>query len=174
MYGMKKIILLFGGMLSIILHVVAQQRIVAECTITYSIVADASVTDKDLVESLKESLKIVYIKGNNSRSDLISPAFAQSTFFDKTDGKAVVLREFGNNKFMTKLDNAGWKKQNIKFDGLSIITSNETKTILGYECKKATIQLKDGSSFDIYFATAIVPSVKEYEYQFKDVPGLVL
>ena len=174
MYGMKKIILLFGGMLSIILHVVAQQRIVAECTITYSIVADASVTDKDLVESLKESSKIVYIKGNNSRSDLISPAFAQSTFFDKTDGKAVVLREFGNNKFMTKLDNAGWKKQNIKFDGLSIITSNETKTILGYECKKATIQLKDGSSFDIYFATAIVPSVKEYEYQFKDVPGLVL
>lgn len=171
---MKKIVLFFGGMLSIMLHVVAQQRIVAECTITYSIVADANVADKDLIESLKESIKVVYIKGNNSRSDLISPAFTQSTFFDKSDGNAVVLREFGNNKFMTKLDNAAWKKQNAKFEGLSISVSNETKSILGYECKKATIQLKDGSSFEIYFATAIAPSVKGYEYQFKDVPGLVL
>ena len=36
------------------------------------------------------------------------------------------------------------------------------------------MQLKDGSSFAIYYATAIVPSVKEFEYQFKDIPGFVL
>jgi GLPGLI family protein len=152
----------------------AQQRIVAECTITYSIAADSSSTDKDLVESLKESTKTIYIKGNNCRADLFSPAFKQSTFFDKTDGNAVVLREFGNNKFMTNLDNAAWKKQNSKFDGLTISNTNETKSILGYECKKATIQLQDSSYYELYFATAIAPSVKEFDYQFKDVPGFVL
>lgn len=171
---MKKTILLFSWMLAIILHVHAQQRIVAECTITYSIEADSSNADKELVASLKESSKIVYIKGNNSRVDLISPAYIQSTFFDKTDGGAIVLREFGNNKFMTKLDNRAWEKQNKKFDGLIINTLNDTKVILGYECKKAVIQLKDGSVYHLFFATAIAPSVKEYEYEFKNVPGLVL
>ncbi|HEX3024448.1 MAG TPA: hypothetical protein VHP12_04490 [Chitinophagaceae bacterium] len=78
---MKKTILLFGWMLAIILQLHAQQRIVAECTITYSIETDSSNTDKDLTESLKESSKIVYIKGNNSRVDLISPSYIQSTFF---------------------------------------------------------------------------------------------
>ena len=156
------------------MHLNAQQRIVAECTITYSITADANITDKDMVESLKESTKTVYIKGNNSRTDLISPAFTQSTFFDKTEGTAIVLREFGNNKFMTKLDKDAWKKQNSKFEELTINSSNETKVILGYECKKATMQLMDGSSYVVYFANAIAPSVKEFEYQFKDVSGLVL
>ncbi|MDE3143655.1 MAG: hypothetical protein KGL19_05840 [Bacteroidota bacterium] len=171
---MKKTILLFGWMLSSILHLSAQQRIVAECTIIYSIATDSSNIDKDLIESLKESSKIVYIKGNNSRVDLISPAYIQSTFFDKTDGNAIVLREFGNNKFMTKLDNEAWEKQNKKFDGLIINTSADTKTILGYECKKAALQLKDGSMYNLFFATSIAPSVKEYEYEFKNVPGLVL
>ncbi len=171
---MKKTVLLFGWMLSVIFHLGAQQRIVAECTITYSIVADSSVNEKDLTESLKESTKIVYIKGNNSRVDLISPAFIQSTFFDKTDGEAIVLREFGNNKFMSKLDNETWEKQNKKFEGLIISSSSETKTILGYECKKATLKLKDETIYNIFFASAIAPSVKEFEYQFKNVPGLVL
>ena len=171
---MKKILLLFALTLAMKMDLDAQQRIVAECTITYSISADANITDKDMVESLKESIKTVYIKGNNSRTDLVSPAFTQSTFFDKTEGTATVLREFGNNKFMTKLDKDAWKKQNSKFEGLTINSSNETKVILGYECKKATIQLKNGSSYVIYFANAIAPSVKEFEYQFKDVSGLVL
>lgn len=171
---MKKLIVLFVGLIIIVNTIPAQQRVVAECTITYAITADKSITDKDLIESLQSSTKTVYIKGNNSRSDLISPAFTQSTFFDKSNGAVVVLREFGNNKFMSRLDNDNWKKKNGKLDGLSISISGETKTILGYECKKAILQLKDGSSFSLFYATAITPSVKEFEYQFKDIPGLVL
>lgn len=171
---MKKVITFFGLILATVVNIKAQQRVVAECTISYSITADKTITDKDLIESLQASAKTVYIKGNNSRSDLVSPAFTQSTFFEKSNGNAVVLREFGNNKFMTKLDNDNWKKRNAKFDGIIITISGETKNILGYECKKAVLQLKDGSSFSLYFATAIAPSVKEFEYQFKDIPGLVL
>ena len=52
--------------------------------------------------------------------------------------------------------------------------SGDIKTILGYECKKAVLELKDGSTFTLYYATNIVPSVKEFEYQFKDIPGFVL
>ena len=57
---------------------------------------------------------------------------------------------------------------------MTLSLATDTKTILGYECKKALIQLKDGNMFTVYYATNIITSVKEFEYPFKDVPGLVL
>ena len=68
----------------------AQQRVVAECTITYLISATDGNADKDVMESLKASTKIVYIKGNDCRTDLISPSFTQSQFFNKNAGTAVI------------------------------------------------------------------------------------
>ncbi|HEY1020304.1 MAG TPA: hypothetical protein VGE25_14965 [Sediminibacterium sp.] len=150
------------------------QRVIADCSVSYTISAEEGSADKDVTESLKASTKNVYIKGNDSRTDLVSPTFTQSLIYNKSTGSAVILREFGNNRFMTKLDNARWKEENKKYDGMTVILSAETKTILGYECKKALMQLKDGTVFTLYYATAIIPSVKEFEYQFKDIPGFVL
>ena len=169
-----KIFLFITSLLIIQTVAISQTRVVADCTITYAISTDGS-TDKEVNESLKASTKTVYIRGNESRSDLSSPSFTQSLLYSKTTGNAVILREFGNNKFMTKLDAKAWAAENKKYDGMSVSLANpETKTILGYECKKAVITLKDGTAFTLFYATAIVPSVKEYEYQFKDIPGFVL
>lgn len=153
---------------------VKAQRVIADCSISYTISTEEGSADKDVSESLKASTKQVYIKGNDSRTDLVSPSFTQSLIYNKSTGSAVILREFGNNKFMTKLDNARWKEENKKYDGMTVVLSAETKTILGYECKKALMQLKDGTVFTLYYASAIIPSVKEFEYQFKDIPGFVL
>lgn len=153
---------------------VKSQRVIADCSISYTISADEGTADKDVSESMKASTKNVYIKGNDSRTDLVSPGFTQSLIYNKSTGSAVILREFGNNKFMTKLDNTRWKEENKKYEGMTVALSAETKTILGYECKKALMQLKDGTVFTLYYASAIVPSVKEFEYQFKDIPGFVL
>jgi len=153
----------------------AQQRVLAECTITYNItVTDSTNADKDLAVSLKSSYKTVFIKGNDSRTDLISPAFIQSVIYDKTTGKATILREFGSNKFITKLTNTQWNKENSKYENATLQFLDETKTIAGYICKKCILKLTDGSTFNMYYTTTIIPSVREFEYQFKDVPGLVL
>jgi len=167
---MKKTITFFGLMLFFFIKMNAQQRIVAECTINYARVVDDSTSQKQPANSTK----IVYIKGNDSRIDIISPTFSQSIFYDKNSGNAVVLREFGNNKVMTKLSKTQWIEKNQKFEGVSVNLIGDTKNILGYECKKATIETKDGNLITVFYATAIVTSVKEFEYQFKDVPGLVL
>ena len=153
----------------------AQQRVVADCTITFAISADESNGDKAAIAYLKASTKTVYIRANDSRTDLVSPSFTQTLLYNKSTGNAVILREFGNNKFMTKLDNSKWAAENKKYEGMKITYINtDTKTILGYECKKAVMELKDGSSYSLYYATNIVPSVKEFEFQFKDIPGFVL
>lgn len=169
-----KIFLPIATALFICTAAISQTRVVADCTVTYAISADET-SDKDVNESLKASTKTVYIRGNESRSDLVSPSFTQSLLYSKTTGSSVILREFGNNKFMTKLDAKAWAAENKKYDGMTVSLANtETKTILGYDCKKAVIQLKDGTAFTLYYATAIVPSVKEFEYQFKDIPGFVM
>jgi len=170
---MKKLI---GSFLLLILslNIQAQQRVVAECTITYSINIDDSQASNEAMASLKSSSKTVFIKGMNSRTDLSSPTFMQSMIYQKNTGTAVILREFGANKFMTKLDQAKWKEENKQFDGMRIETTGETKTIIGYECKKVNMVMANGSVFSVYYTPAIAPSVKEFEYQFKDIPGLVL
>jgi GLPGLI family protein len=164
---MKKVISFFGLLLFVIVQINAQQRTVAECVVNYAVVADSNA-------DMSHTTKIVYIKGNDCRTDIISPSFTQTIFYDKTTGNAVVLREFGNNKVMTKLSKTQWIEKNKKFDGAAITMVGDTKNILGYECKKAIIQTSDGNSITVFYATLISPSVKEFEYQFKDIPGFVL
>ncbi|KAF0243308.1 MAG: hypothetical protein FD183_40 [Chitinophagaceae bacterium] len=167
--------MLLVGLNLLIGSIYAQTRVVAECTVSYSISVDnATGLDKEAVELLKSSSKTVYIKGNDSRVDLMSSSFLQTMIFDKTTGKAVILRELGANKFMTKLESKAWIAQNSKYNGMTISYENETKNILGYDCKKAVLKLQNGTSFSVYYATAITPSVKEFEFQFKDIPGFVL
>ena len=163
---MKKVISFFGLLLFIFLQLNAQQRVVAECTINYAISENES--------SNSNSTKTVYIKGNDSRMDIISSSFSQSIYYDKASGNAVVLREFGNNKVMTKLSKSQWIEKNKKFEGATVNLVGDTKIILGYECKKATLQATEGTVVSLFYATAIIPSVKEFEYQFKDIPGFVL
>jgi GLPGLI family protein len=151
-----------------------QQRVVAECTIVYAISVDSSSTDKTLSDNLKSATKTIFIKGNNSRIDLASAAFTQSIFYDKAKGSAIILRELGSNKFITKLDSTQWLQEKQEFDSMVTTITKDTKKILGYDCKKVQLQLKNGKVYTVYFTPTLLPSVKEVDYEFKDIPGLVL
>lgn len=165
---MKQVIIFFGLILIGLTQLVAQQRTVAECTVNYSIFVDSTNS------SLKGATKTLFIKGNDVRIDVSSSAFNQTTFYDKSSGNAVVLREIGNNKIMTKLSKTQWLEKNSKFENATVDIIGDTKIILGYECKKAIIKAKDSSTITAYYAVNITPSVKEFEVYFKNVPGFVL
>lgn len=166
---MKNILLVL--FLGLMLQSNAQQRVVAECTINYNVVADTLNPSNKYLASASKS---VYIKGNESRTDLISKSFSQTVIYDKSTGNAVVLREIGNNKLITKLNKTQWIEKNKKFDSAVVNFYSDTKVLLGYECKKATITYTNGSVTQVYYTTAFVPSVRDYEYSLKDIPGLVL
>lgn len=148
------------------------QRIVAECTIEYSIQPDTSFQLNKAAPF--SGTKRVYIKGNDARVDVESPGFLQSLIYDKTNQQAVVLRVLGTNKFITRLQPADWIQENKKFDSLKITYQAGSKTIIGYECKLATLLLKDGTEYRLYYTTSIAPSVREFDFIFKDIPGFVL
>jgi len=148
----------------------AQQRIVAECTVVYKVESQDNAT----ASMRQKATKTVYIKSNNARIDLVAPAYAQSTIYNKSTGVATVLRSFGEDKYMTSLNAKQWRNLNMPLDSIQIQFTNDSISVLDYSCKKALLQLKNGTTITVYYTTAIIPSVRDYEYMFKDIPGFVL
>jgi len=163
---------------------IAAQRIVAECTIEYRVQPDSGWTEKNkdqYQDNISDNnpisfsgIKRVFIKGNDLRTDMDSPGFLQSMIYDKSNQQSVILRVIGTNKFITKLEGNDWQQEMKKYDSVQITYLNSFKTIIGYDCKSLVLKLKDGSEYLIYYTTSIVPSVREFELAFKDVPGFVL
>jgi GLPGLI family protein len=146
------------------------QKIFGDGTIQFS-VAIIKQTNDTLASSIT---KTVYLKGKQVRIDLISPTFIQSTLYYGASDSAVILKELGNNKYITLLNSKQWHEANAEYDSMQINWLTETKTIINYICKKATATLKNGKSFSFFYTTDIKPSMPENPVQFKNVPGLVL
>ena len=149
-------------------------KVIADCTIQYDLSIEDAKADPGFVNSMKGAIKTVYIKGTRSRSDLVSTSFTQTTLNDTRSDTTIVLKELGNVKYMSFLNEQKRQQQNKKFEGITFAPSGETKTILGYECTKAVAKLKDGSALNVYYAPSVTLSNKEYEYQFRNISGLVL
>lgn len=146
------------------------QVVVGDCTVTYAIAGGDAGTNKNL----QGATKTFYVKGKLSRVDLSSRDFKQSIIYDAKSGDAVILKEVGSEKYKSVYTAEQWRNENKRFEGYKITSTNERKTILGYDCKKVIVTLKDGSIYNMYCALAIIPSVSENPYQFKDTPGFVL
>jgi len=144
--------------------------IIGDCTVTYKISGGDATTNTNL----SNATKIFYLKGKMARTDIIGTNYKQFVIYDNAEGTATILREIGSEKYMTSLSVEEWQKQNSHFEGQTITLDNDTKTILGYECKRAVAHLKDGSTYNMYYTSAIIPSASENPFEFKDVPGLVL
>lgn len=145
-------------------------KVVGDCTITYSVTQTAGNDNTGATGSVKT----VYIKGMNCRSDITSPSFSQSIIYNHNTGSAVILRTISQGKFITSLDATHWQQQNSVYEGMKLSLVNESKTILGYECKKAVATLKNDSTYIIWYTTTVKPTIQENPFQFKDVPGFVL
>lgn len=172
---MKK---LFGAITLIVFnqfYCVAQSgKFVSDCTVFFDIAAEGSEANPAVAKTMEGATRILYIKGLKSRSDLITNSFKQTTLTDSKTDSTVILRELGNAKYISYLDGNSMKEKNKKYEGIEFTNTSEKKTILGFECKKAVAKLASGTSYNIFYTTSIVPSNKQYEYQFKSLPGFVL
>jgi GLPGLI family protein len=144
--------------------------VVGDCTVTYRISGSDATTNNNL----QGASKILYVKGKMARTDMIGANYRQSVIYNNNSGTAVILKEIGTEKYMSDYSAAEWKKENKNFEGQTINFTSDTKTILGYECKKAVAKLKDGTYYNIYYSEAIKLTACENPFQFKEIPGFVL
>lgn len=141
-------------------------KIVAECTITYAVSIEGG--------NNGQTIKTLYIKGKKTRSEISNPSFSQATIFDNKEGNAVVMKEVGDDKYISFFTADQWKEKNRIWDSSTVSITSETKVILNLACRKAIIQTKSGNRYNVYFTTGMTASATENPYQFKNITGLVL
>jgi GLPGLI family protein len=141
------------------------QRSIAEATIVYDIKADAF---------NGTATSTVYVKGNNTRTEMVSALGKETTIFNSKTNSAVILKEFSGQKLMITLTKENWKAKNIQYNNIKFDLTDETKIIGGYNTKKAIGKMADGKTFEVYYAPDLVPANKEYDPTFSNLPGLAI
>jgi GLPGLI family protein len=150
------------------------QKKVSECTIVYDIQVQTDSKEPQMADMFDGATTTVYIKGNMSRSELVSSLGMQSTIIDTRTGNVVVLKEYGDQKYLIRMTKANWEDANKKYEGLVFTNTDETKVISGYKCQKAIGKMSDGKTFSVFYTTEIIPENKDFEYAYKSLPGLAM
>ncbi len=150
------------------------QRKLTEATISYDIVINTSNTTPQTADLLDGATSVIYLKGNSSRSELVSSLGTQATIIDGKTGDVTILKDYGDQKYMIRMTPANWKESNKKYEGISFTYVEEFKTIAGYNCQKAIGKLADNSTFTVYFTKDLVPVNKDFQYLNKNLPGLAM
>ena len=150
------------------------QKTFSEGTLVYNISVETGSKEPNMADMFDGATTTVYIKGSQSRSDMVSGLGSEITYLDNKTGKGVILKDYSGQKLMITLTKDDWDKKNKKYEGIKFEPTSESATIGGYSCKKVLATLGDGTSFIVYYAPDLISTNKDYNYQFKNLPGLAV
>lgn len=148
------------------------QKSLSEGSLIYTISVETGSAEPKMADMLDGATTTVYLKGNMSRTEMISGLGSEATIYNAATGNGVILKEYSGQKLMITLTPQDWQKNNKKYEGITFDNTGETSVIDGYNCQKAVAKLKDGSTFTVYYTTDVTLPNKNYDYQFKTLPGL--
>jgi GLPGLI family protein len=150
------------------------QKRISEGVISYDIVINTGTGKPRAADFFDGATSTVYLKGNQSRTEMVSSLGTQSTIIDGAKDAIFILKEYGEQKYLIQLTGSNWMDANKKNDNVQFSYSDETKTILGYKCNKAIGTLADGSTFTVWYTADLIPENKDFQYVNKSLPGLAM
>jgi len=150
------------------------QKVLSEGMIQYDISVQTGSSEAKMADVFDGATGLVFIKGNQSRTELKSAIGNSISIYDSKAGTGVVIREFGSQKLLIRMNAKNWTDKNKKYEGMTFTKTGETKKIAGYNCEQATAKLTDGNTFTVYYTTELVLENKNYDAQFKNLPGVPL
>ena len=150
------------------------QKKLTEATITYDIIVSTNNKSPQAADLLDGATSVIYLKGNSSRSEMLSSLGKQSTIIDGKTGDVTVLKDYGEQKYMITMTPDNWRQSNKKYEGITFTYVEEYKTIAGYKCQKAIGHLPDTGTFIVYFTKDLEPINKDFQYLNKNLPGLAI
>ena len=171
---MKTIQTVMAILLSMAMGSLYAQKTISEGSLVYNIVIQTGEKEPKMADALDGAVTTVYIKGTQTRTDMVSALGSETTIHDAKTGAATILKEYSGQKLMYSLTAENWKSKNKKYDGIVFENTTETASIAGYNCIKAIAKLSDGSSFWVYYTPDLVILNKDYDQTFKNLPGLAL
>jgi GLPGLI family protein len=148
------------------------QKALSEGTLVYNMSVETGSGEPKMADMLDGATTTIYLKGNESRSELVSSLGREATIFNVSTGKGVMLKDYSGQKLMITLTAKNWEENNKKYQGIVFNNTGETANISGFNCKKAIAKLNNGTSFTVYYTTDVNVANKSYDSQFKTLPGL--
>jgi GLPGLI family protein len=165
--------ILFTACLFIVIVSQGQKNFI-EGSLVYNISVETGSAEPKMADMLDGATTTVYLKGNQSRTEMVSGLGSEATIYNATTGSGVILKDYSAQKLMITLTPQEWEKNNKKYEGITFENTGETIDIAGFHCRKAIAKLKDGSTFTVYYTTDVSVSNKNYDYQFRTLPGLAV
>lgn len=150
------------------------QRNISEGTIVYDMEIQTGNNNIQHGDALEGATTTVYLKGNNTRTDKVSPLGKEITIFNSKSDNAVILKEFSGQKLMITLTKENWRAKNKMYSDIQFELTNEVKMIAGYSTRKAIAKLAEGKSFIVYYTPDLIPANKAYDATFSNLPGLAI
>lgn len=150
------------------------QRTLSEGTILFDITVQTGKPDPQLADMFDGASASIQLRGGLSRSELVSALGSTVTIFDHRAGSGVVLREFGPQKLLIRMDKDDWAHKNRRYEGVRFTYGTDTKVVAGYPCERAEAILPDSSRFTVWFTRNIVAENTSFDPQFSQLPGTAL
>jgi GLPGLI family protein len=146
-----------------------------EGVITYKItVSGPSMSDN--IKAMMPKSMILIIKGDKSRMEMSMGTGKTVGIADADSKTAITLMDMMGQKIAIKMNNDDIIKEMGNTTNISVETTNETKEILGYTCKKAIIISMDGSTeLTTYFTDEL--GTKDINFDnplFRNINGVML
>jgi GLPGLI family protein len=170
---MKRKNVLLSVMLLLTVNVFAQKTL-SEGTIIYDVTVNTGNKEPQMADALDGATTTVYLKGAKSRTDMVSALGSETNIHDAKTGNAIILKEYSSQKLMITLTKENWEAKNKAYKDVAFDFSTETKTIAGYNCKKAVAKMANGKTFVVYYSPDVIVANKDYNNTFSNLPGLAM
>lgn len=150
------------------------QKKLTEGIIQYDVVINTGSDQPKAADFLDGATTTVYVKGNRSRSEMVSALGTQATVVDGSKNSIAILKDYGSQKYLINLTPANWKEMNQKYEGVQYTLVDSTRQILGYTCKKAVGKMADGTPLQVWYTPDVVVDNKNFNIMGQNLPGLAM
>jgi GLPGLI family protein len=150
------------------------QKMYQEGKIVYKIESRNGAKVQATESWLNSTSYIFTIKGTLTRTETKTVSGSTITIFDGKLKTGALLNEYGNQKLLVKMSEEDIKDRDRNYQGMQVEFKDEKKTIAGYECNLALVQLKNGTTFRVFYAPALQFQNKHYDSPFHELPGFPL
>jgi hypothetical protein len=148
------------------------QKPVKEITLTYNISVQSTNDKTNVTRSLEGAVLNIYLKGEQSRSDMSSAVGSESDFYDNRTGTGFILKEYSGQKLMITLNKENWLQKNQYYHNLKFALEPGEQMISGFKTRKATAVLPNDKVFTVYYTPELTVSNNQYNNAFVQLPGI--
>lgn len=147
---------------------IAQKKL-NDATMHYTISVTSGNGNKSALDGAKMK---VFVKGQQSKAEMVSTLGSESTVYDAKGGSGFILKSYSGQQLMITMTKANWAQKNKLHPSLKFSIEDTDEKFGNYKLKKATATVAGGRTYTVYFTTDLVLNNGDYNNAFPQLPGI--